>query len=160
MFRSAYPSEGIKISQSPTQRAFFREMSTLSGMPVKVITSYGRSYIGVLRGFDPNTLSLCLVDVKAESGESQDLIFIMGQYIQEIILAEKPFDLEGLTEEIGKLFPKGEVKLDREARVITVLNKVKVTESGVEGTGPIAERVQTIYDRYVEAINFEKKEAE
>ena len=37
-----------------------------------------------------------------------------------------------------------------EARVITVMERIRVTEKGVEGAGPIAERVRTIYERFVE----------
>lgn len=146
------------MAQSTSQRAFFREISSLTGMTVQVATSYGQAYIGTFKGFDPNSLSVCLSDAKDEQGKSQDLLFIMGQFIQQIVLAEKPFDLEGLTVEIGRLFPKGEVKLDRDARVILVLNKVKVTESGVEGTGPIAERVQKIYESYIEELEASKEE--
>ncbi|MHA1713136.1 MAG: Lsm family RNA-binding protein [Candidatus Ranarchaeia archaeon] len=128
-------------------------------MIVQVKTSYGQAYIGSFRGFDPNSLSICLADAKDEKGRSQDLVFILGQFIQEIVLAEKPFDLEGLTAEISRLFPKGEVKLDKEARVILVLNKVKVTENGVEGTGPIAERVQKIYESYIEELEASRQES-
>jgi small nuclear ribonucleoprotein (snRNP)-like protein len=150
--------EGHLIAQSTSQRAFFREISSLAGMIVQVSTSYGQSYIGTFKGFDPSSLSVCLSDAKDEQQKMQDLVFIMGQHIQQIVLAEKPFDLEGLQTEIGRLFPKGEVKLDHDARVILVLNKVKVTENGVEGTGPIAERVQKIFESYIEELEASKQE--
>ena len=138
------------MASSLATRNFFKQLAMLVEMPVKVTTSFNRTYLGVLKGYDPASLSLCLVDAKDEKGSPFDKIFITGRYIVELILAEKPFDLSGLSEEIGKLFPPGEVKYDEEARVITVLNKVKVTEKGVEGTGPIAERVQRIFEKYVE----------
>ena len=149
--------EGRLIAQSTSQRAFFREISNLAGMIVQVTTSYDQSYIGTFKGFDPSSLSVCLSDAKDEQQKSQDLVFIMGQFIQQIVLAERPFDLVGLQNEIGRLFPRGEVKLDHDARVILVLNKVKVTESGVEGTGPIAERVQKIYESYIEELETSKQ---
>jgi hypothetical protein len=37
---------------------------------------------------------------------------------------------------------------------------VKVTEEGVEGTGPIAERVQKIFDSYIEELEASKEEPE
>ncbi|MFX1474664.1 MAG: Lsm family RNA-binding protein, partial [Promethearchaeota archaeon] len=47
-------------------------------------------------------------------------------------------------------FPPGEVKFIEEAQVILVLNKVRVTEQGVEGTGPLADRIRRVYTRFVE----------
>ena len=138
------------MASSLATRNFFKQLAMLVEMPVKVTTSLNKTYLGVLKGYDPASLSVCLVDTKDEKGTPFDNIFIMGRYMIDLMLAEKPFDLNGLTLEIGKLFPPGEVKYDEEARVITVLNKVKVTEKGVEGTGPIAERVQKIYEKYVE----------
>ena len=51
------------------------------------------------------------------------------------------------------VFPRM-VKLYEEAGVITVTDRIRVTASGVvEGTGPMAERVQKIYEEFVREVS-------
>ncbi len=136
------------MSESTAGRKFFRELTMILESPVSVKTSSNKTYTGILKGYDPNTLSICLADVKDETGAQYHKVFLYGGKITELIKTEEPFDLAGLANELQKLFPPGEVKYIEDARLITVLNKIKVTESGVEGTGPLAERVKKVFDAY------------
>jgi hypothetical protein len=77
-------------------------------------------------------------------------IVVTGHTILELVKTEDPFDLKGLAEQFETLFPPGEVRFLEDARVIVILNKVRVTEQGVEGTGPLADRVRKVYTRFVE----------
>jgi hypothetical protein len=62
---------------------------------------------------------------------------------------ESPFNLEGLKERLERVFPNM-VQSFPEAGVLVVMNKIRVDESGViEGTGPAAERVRNIYNRFL-----------
>jgi len=98
-------------------------------------------------------LSLCLSDVKDSEGNTYHKVFIYGHNVAEIIEAEEPFNLKALAQKLEKVFPqKGAVKILEEAGIILVFNKIKVTENGVEGEGPLAERVKRIYDEFIEEM--------
>ncbi|MFX0068967.1 MAG: Lsm family RNA-binding protein [Promethearchaeota archaeon] len=143
------------MSESASSRRFFRELVSLLESPVNVIMTSGKTYGGILKGFDANTLSLVLANAKDNEGNLAHRVFINGNNIVELVKTEEPFDLKGLSEELQKIFPPGEVKYLEDARIISILNKIRVTEKGVEGTGPIAERVRKVYDHY-----FEEKEGD
>jgi small nuclear ribonucleoprotein (snRNP)-like protein len=131
-------------------RNFFRELATLVGSAVAVTSTNGKIYTGELRGYDPNSLSVCLANAKDGEGRIFHRLIINGSILGQIAKTEEPFDLKALANEIQRIFPPGEVKYIEEARVIQVLDKIKVTESGVEGSGPLTERVKTIFDKFVQ----------
>ena len=143
------------MSESTSSRRFFRELISLLESPVNVIMTSGKTHGGILKGFDVNTLSLVLANAKDNEGNLAHRVFINGNNIVELVKTEEPFDLKGLAEELQKIFPPGEVKYLEDARIISILNKIRITEKGVEGTGPIAERVRKVYDHY-----FEEKEGD
>ena len=143
------------MSESASSRRFFRELISLLESPVNVIMTSGKTYGGILKGFDVNTLSLVLANAKDNEGNLAHRVFINGNNIVELVKTEEPFDLKGLAEELQKIFPPGEVKYMEDARIISIHNKIRITEKGVEGTGPIAERVRKVYDHY-----FEEKEGD
>jgi hypothetical protein len=116
---------------------------------VTVTTTGGKSFVGEMRSYDPNSLSVCLASAKDREGKTFHRLIINGSIIEQIVRSEEPFDLRSLANEIQRIFPPGEVKYMEDARVIQVLDKIKVTESGVEGTGPLTERVRVIFDKFV-----------
>jgi len=128
---------------------FFKELTALLGSRIEVNTDIGKSYNGILKGFDRNTLSVVLADAKDNQGTYYHRIFIRGEKINEIIKAEEPFDIKGLYLELEKIFPPGEVEFFEDSRIIRVLKKVRVTEDGVEGEGPLADRIRQVYDKYI-----------
>jgi len=134
-------------------RNFFKELSELIGLNVKVTTMSGATYTGIFRGYDANTLSICLINGKNPDGESFEKIFLFGHHIFSILPVGKPFDFEGFIDRLLKYqIPKEGITYLKEEKAIVILNKVRVTENGVEGSGPIAERVKKIYDEYIEEI--------
>ena len=133
---------------------FFKEMSYLLDSKIKVITKT-KIYEGTLLGFDRTSMSVCLAQAEDDEGTEYQKIVIFGTNILELIETGKSFDLKALSDDLAKLFPKGEVSYSAEARSIMVLNKIKVTEYGVEGSGPLAERVRQVYDRFVEKLEKE-----
>jgi small nuclear ribonucleoprotein (snRNP)-like protein len=119
---------------------------------VRVETVSDKIYEGELQGFDQNTLSISLINAADSEGVKYHRVFILGHQLTTVFEVEKPFDLKGLADEISKLFPQpGQVKLHESAGVISVLdNKITVTEEGVEGEGPLAERIINVYNNYME----------
>jgi small nuclear ribonucleoprotein (snRNP)-like protein len=131
-------------------RNFFKELASLVGSTVTVTTTDGKTFMGEMKGYDPNSLSVCLGSARDGEGKSFHRLIVNGSIVGEIVKAEEPFDLRTLASEIQRIFPPGEVKYLEEARVIQVLDKIKVTEAGVEGSGPLTERVKMIYDKFVQ----------
>lgn len=137
---------------SIAQRKFFTEVAGLVDSSVVVVTTTGKTYGGTLVGVNPDSLSLCLADVKAEGDEVLHRVFLNGSVVAEILSVEKPFDLKALSERLEKVFPTM-VRLYEDNGFIWVMDKVKVTEKGVvEGSGPAAERVQSVYEHFIGEI--------
>jgi len=134
---------------SVAERRFREELSLLLQKLVAVHTSSGKTFTGTLCGVDANTLSICLANVKDESGKDTGRLFINGRAILEVYGLEMPFDLRSLAERLERVFPKM-VKIVEEAGVIVVMDKIRVTEKGlIEGRGPAAERVQRVYEEFM-----------
>lgn len=134
---------------SVAQRKFFTEVAAIVDKTVIVSTTTGKTYNGTLIGINPDTLGLCLADAKDEEGKILHRVFLNGNVVAQILSVEKPFNLKALADRLEKVFPTM-VRLYEDKGFIWVMDKVKVTESGVvEGSGPAAERVQKVYDQFV-----------
>ncbi len=131
---------------SVAKRNFYGEVGSLLDKIVMVITVDGKKYTGTLSGIDPDTLSLSISDAKDEKGTTIHKMFLNGKTVGQIFTIEKPFDLKALSERLEKVFPTM-VKLYEDQGFIWVMEKIKVSEKGViEGSGPIAERVNRVYN--------------
>ncbi|RLI07044.1 hypothetical protein DRO42_08660 [Candidatus Bathyarchaeota archaeon] len=130
-------------------RRFFEELGQLINKTVQVEDSEGKVLEGVLLGYDANSMSICLGDVKGEKGTKVHRVFVYGSTIARISASERPFNLEGLAERLERVFPNM-VRLYADAGIIVVMDKIRVNESGiVEGSGPAADRVRDIYERFI-----------
>ncbi|MBS7648462.1 MAG: Lsm family RNA-binding protein [candidate division WOR-3 bacterium] len=137
---------------STAERRFITEVSSLIDRIVSVTTIDGKIYTGTLVGIDPESLSLCLSDAKDAKGQVIPKIVLSGSRIAEIFSAEKPFDLKGLADRLERVFPRM-VKLYEKEGFIWVMDRIKVTQDGVvEGTGPAAERVQKVYQQFMQEM--------
>jgi small nuclear ribonucleoprotein (snRNP)-like protein len=133
---------------SVSKRKFFGEIGALVDKTVMVIMVNGKKYSGTLSGIDPDTMSLSLSEAKDEKGTQTHKVFLNGSIIAQIFTIEKPFDLKALSTRLEKVFPTM-IKLYEDKGFIWVMEKIKVTEKGVvEGSGPIAERAQRVYDLF------------
>ena len=128
-------------------REFLLELSGLLNKRVKVTMNTEKIYTGVLRGIQDSTLNVVLAEATSKD-ESYFRVFVTGPNIVEITLAEEPFDLSGLASELAQMFQPQNVKIIEEAAIIQVLDRFTVSEEGVKGTGPIAERIRKIFDKY------------
>ena len=134
---------------SVAKRNFYGEIGSLLEKTVMVITVDGKKYSGILSGINPDTLSLSLSEAKDEEGKTIHKLFLNGSILGKIFTIEKPFDLKAVSQRLEKVFPTM-IKLYDDKGFIWVMEKIKVTEKGVvEGSGPIAERVNRVYSLFV-----------
>lgn len=130
-------------------KRFTEEFSSLLDKTVKVNTVGGGSFEGRVAAYNPGDYSLWLADARDESGRTIPRLFIAGRNIASIEVTEAGPSLERLAERLGKVFPNM-VRYIREADVILVMDRIRVTRDGVvEGSGPAAERVQKIYEEWI-----------
>ena len=128
-----------------TIRKFYEEILQFVGKKVSIETSYDKNYNGTLSAVDER------LDTVLENVEGQGIlrIVINGSFVKEIKLLEKPFDLRGLADRLSRVFP-GLVKIREDVNAIIVMDKIKVTEHGIEeGTGLAADRVKSIYEEFM-----------
>ncbi|MDP9290010.1 MAG: Lsm family RNA-binding protein [Thermoproteota archaeon] len=129
-------------------RKFGEETVQFLGKKVSVETSDQKTYNGTLTGIDER------LDVVLENVESLGIIkmIINGSFVKEIKLMEKPFDFKALSDRIARVFP-GLVKIREDVGAIIVMDKIKVTQAGIEeGSGLAADRVKAIYEEFIREI--------
>jgi small nuclear ribonucleoprotein (snRNP)-like protein len=131
---------------SITFRRFGEELNAFVGKSVAVTTVEGKEYGGMLMGVDEN-LSIIL-DRVTGAGENVFKVALNGSNVREIRLTTKPYDFKALGERLNRYFP-GLVSIREDLGVIIVMDKIKVTDKGVEGTGLAADKARTIYDEYM-----------
>ncbi|MFX0045351.1 MAG: LSM domain-containing protein, partial [Candidatus Hermodarchaeota archaeon] len=56
------------MSEVAAMRAFNRELASVIGATVEVVTTGGDKYVGTLRGIDQTSLSIVLSDVETKKG--------------------------------------------------------------------------------------------
>jgi small nuclear ribonucleoprotein (snRNP)-like protein len=126
-------------------RKFGEEALQFLGKKVSVETSDQKIYNGTLAGIDEK------LDVVLDNVEGHGVlkVIVNGSFVKEIRLMEKPFDFKALAERLSRVFP-GLVKIREDVGAIIVMDKIKVTQAGVEqGAGLAADRVRQIYDEFM-----------
>jgi len=126
-------------------RKFGEEMVQFLGKKVAVETADQKVYNGILTGIDEK------LDVVLDKIEGQGILKVIlnGSFVKEIKLLEKPFDFKALSDRLSRVFP-GLVKIREDVGAIIVMDKIKVTQGGIqEGTGLAAERVNSIFDEFI-----------
>jgi small nuclear ribonucleoprotein (snRNP)-like protein len=126
-------------------RKFGEEMVQFLGKKVAVETADQKVYNGILTGIDEK------LDVVLDKIEGQGILKVLlnGSFVKEIKLLEKPFDFKALSDRLSRVFP-GLVKIREDVGAIIVMDKIKVTQGGIqEGTGLAAERVKSIFDEFI-----------
>ncbi len=128
-----------------TTKKFAEELVNLVGKKVTIETMDGTKYSGQLSAISEN-LNVILSNVVG--GENINKLIINGSFVRRIELTEKLFDLRALAARLEKVFPNN-VRLMEELGTIMVMDKIKVTEKGVEGVGLATIRVREIYEEYL-----------
>ena len=126
-------------------RKFGEEALQFLGKKVSIETSDNKVYSGTLAGIDEK-LDIVLDNVE---GHGIMKLILNGSFVREVRLMEKPFDFKALADRFTRVFP-GLVKIRDDIGAIIIMDRIKVTQSGVEeGTGPTADRVRQIYDDFM-----------
>jgi small nuclear ribonucleoprotein (snRNP)-like protein len=126
-------------------RKFGEEALQFLGKKVSVETSDQKVYNATLAGINEK------LDVVLDNVEGHGIlkVIVNGSFVREIRLMEKPFDFKSLAERLSRVFP-GLVKIREDVGAIIVMDKIKVTQSGIEeGSGLSADRVRSIYDEFM-----------
>lgn len=137
------------MSEVAAMRAFNRELAAVVGATVEVVINNGKTYTGTLKGIDQTSLSIILSDVITDGETSIPKIFIYGSSIVTFSVAEREISLEGLVKELEKTFPPGGVQFYPDTGIILVMNKIRISKDGIEGSGPLYERVAVIADDWL-----------
>jgi len=133
---------------SVVTRKFGEEILQFLGKKVSIETSDQKVYNGTLTGIDEK------LDIVLDNLENQGILKMVlnGSFVKEIKLMEKPFDFKSLADRLARVFP-GLVKIREDVGAIIVMDKIKVTQTGVEeGSGLAADRVKAIYDEFMREI--------
>src|SRR5919198_1345041 len=126
-------------------KKFGEETHQFLGKKVSVETSDQKIYNGTLTGIDEK------LDVVLDNVDVECILKLMlnGSFVKEIKLMEKPFDFKALSDRLARVFP-GLVKIRDDVGAIIVMDKIKVTQAGVEeGVGLAADRVKSIYEEFM-----------
>ena len=126
-------------------RKFGEETLQFLGKKVSIETSDQKVYNGTLTGIDEK------LDVVLDNVDVQGILKLIlnGSFVKEIKLMEKPFDFKALSDRLARVFP-GLVKVREDVGAIIVMDKIKVTQGGVEeGVGLAADRVRAIYEEFM-----------
>ena len=127
------------------QRRFLAELNGMMNRRVVVYTRNG-VFKGKLVAVDQQ-LNIILSEVEAQDGEHYQKALITFNALDHVLLKEGGVDLSDFARYLEKYFP-GMVKYIEEANIVAIGDRVRVTEAGVEGSGPLAERVKRILDEY------------
>jgi len=126
-------------------RKFGEEALQFIGKKVSIETSDHKVYNATLAGINER------LDVVLDHVEGVGImkLILNGSFVKEVRLMEKPFDFKALAERLSRVFP-GLVKIREDVGAIVVMDKIKVTQSGIEeGSGLAADRVKAIYDEFI-----------
>ena len=139
------------MSMAMVSRRLVSEISSWQGKKIFVRLVDGRHYEGVVEAIDNQSLNVLLSDAVNEKGERFHKVLIRGQQISEIIIPQQelfdPQEFAEILERELKLAP-GAIKVYPEIETVMVYG-IKVTRNGVEGSGPLAQKVYSIFEKYI-----------
>lgn len=134
-------------------RRFYTEISGLVDKKVFVRLVDGKIYRGVLLGIDQPSLNIVLGEADSE-GKRFFRVVISGTRISEIVVEEVPlFDPEEFFNIVVQRLNinPANVKIYRESGLVVILDRYKVSENGVEGSGALANKIFDIWQEYIES---------
>ncbi|AWR94445.1 Lsm family RNA-binding protein [Acidianus brierleyi] len=133
-------------------RRIVSDINSLLDKTVIVKLVNNRVYTGQLSSYELTPFIISLSNAKDNDNNTFFKVILNGNNITEILVKNAPlFDVKEFADIIEhslNLRP-GDVKVYEEAGVITVLERIKVTEGGVEGNGPLAQRIYDMYNDYM-----------
>jgi len=137
---------------STSLRRVSADLNMMLDKTVIVKMMNNKTYIGTLSSYEITPFMIALTNAKDENNNIYYKVIINGSFIQEILIKSAPiFDPKEFAEVLIRSLGlrSGDVRVYEEAGIVTVLDKIKVSESGVEGSGPLAQRVYDVYNDYI-----------
>ncbi|MCQ4343809.1 MAG: Lsm family RNA-binding protein [Sulfolobales archaeon] len=138
------------MSYSP--RNIKADLSAMLDKLVIVRLTNNRTYTGILNSYDTAPFLISLTNAKDNENNVFYKVLINGEYISEILLKSSPlFEPREFASFLEKTLGlrSTDIKVYDEAGVVVVLDKIKVTENGVEGSGPMAQKVYDVFNDYI-----------
>lgn len=134
-------------------RRMMSELNSLLDKKVIIKLKDGTTIKGDLFGFDDKTFNMMLKNA-SDGQKDYPLMIIMSDFIAYISAAEAPlFNPDEFAQlVISKLnLREADVKIYPEAGIVVVLNSIKISEKGVEGSGPLAHKIYGLFTEYMES---------
>jgi small nuclear ribonucleoprotein (snRNP)-like protein len=117
---------------------------------VKLVNN--KTYVGTLSSYELTPFLIGLTNAKDNENNVYYKVVINGAHIQELLMKSAPiFDVKEFAELLVRSLGlrSSDIRIYEEAGIVVVLDKIKVSESGVEGSGPLAQKVFDVYNEYI-----------
>ncbi|MFP3144151.1 MAG: Lsm family RNA-binding protein [Caldisphaera sp.] len=141
----------MSASPEPARR-FVSRLNSLLDRSVTIKLTNGRYYTGKLTGYDPTTYSVMLESAKDNEGNLWPVSIIYGGNISEILIGESEiFNAKEFSEFLIRFgnIEKHLIKVYDDINVVEVGKNIKVSKDGVEGSGPLAQKIYSIFREYL-----------
>ena len=141
----------MSASPEPARR-FVSRLNSLLDRSVTIKLTNGRYYTGKLTGYDPTTYSVMLESAKDNEGNLWPVSIIYGGNISEILIGESEiFNAKEFSEFLIRFgnIEKHLIKVYDDINVVEVGKSIKVSKDGVEGSGPLAQKIYSIFREYL-----------
>jgi len=138
------------MSYSP--RNIKADLSAMLDKLVIVRLTNNRTYTGILNSYETTPFLISLTNAKDNENNVFYKVLINGEYVSEILLKSSPlFEPREFASFLEKTLGlrSTDIKVYDEVGVVVVLDKIKVTENGVEGSGPMAQKVYDVFNDYI-----------
>ncbi|MGC8573434.1 MAG: Like-Sm ribonucleoprotein, core [Caldisphaera sp.] len=141
----------MSASPEPARR-FVSRLNSLLDRSVTIKLTNGRYYVGKLTGYDPATYSVMLESAKDNEGNLWPVSIIYGGSISEILIGESEiFNAKEFSEFLTRFgnIEKHLIKVYDDINVVEIGKNIKVSKDGVEGSGPLAQKIYSIFREYL-----------
>ena len=141
----------MSASPEPARR-FVSRLNSILDRTITVKLTNGKYYSGRLSGYDPSSYTVMLENAKDNDGNVWPLAIIFSNNISELLIGESEvFNAKEFSEFLA-IFGNIErhlIKIYDDINVVEVGKNIKVSKNGVEGSGPLAQKIYSIYREYL-----------
>lgn len=137
---------------SIARRAIY-DINSLIDKNIIVKLTNNKTYTGQLTSFEITPFIITLTNAKDNENNKFYKVIINGNLISEILIQSQPlFNPKEFAEIVQRSLNlrQADIKVYEEAGIVVILDKIKVSENGVEGSGALAQRIYDLYNEYME----------
>jgi len=141
----------MAVSPEPARR-FVSKLNSMLDRLVTVRLLNGRNYFGKLSGYDPSTYTLMLENAKDDQGNSWPLAIIFSNNISELLIGEgEIFNAKEFSEFLMRFgnIERHLIRVYDDINVVEIGRNIKASKDGVQGSGPLAQKIYSIYREYL-----------